>query len=433
MRRRIFAVAATGAVLSGCATPANEPKVPVVESTEGWSFDPWFNVPADSNGLLVQFVRAHDSGFDIAYDDYTTGSLAAPGLVLGSVRDGRFTYRYPGLGDCGVSTTVLTGSEARVSCESGAWNLEVDDLGTIEKLPFSKLEPPSPIPGIGRCPTLRRQPDGVGRLPSPLRGNADIVEHGEGSERTIQAVILVANETVPSVRASQQRTLRYAVCTPVTGEERIVELSKRATSAAITVDPRGEPAVAFVEQFEGRARLVLARRHAVSIGHELDTRLASSRAACAALHVKWFGPRAPEFTPLTPEEKLCSVMMRQEEASAAAKEATLRECEAGDARACWLGGSVRSQLMRGVSFHWEAKDSTVNRHMSTRFLSVDPHHVRDPSAFGFFERGCDLGDMDSCTRVLTEDQHLRTRSPLAEAQCNAGNEFACKLVEARRQ
>lgn len=420
-----------GVLLSGCASAANGPKVPVVESTEGWSFDTWFNAPAGSNGVFVQFVRAHESGFDIAYDDYTTGSLTAPGLVLGSLRDGRFTYRYPGLGSCGSSTTVLTGSEARVACESGGWNLRVDALGTIEKLPLSKLEPPSPIPGIERCPTLRPQPDDAGRRPPLRRGNTDIVEHGEGSQRTIQAVLLVANETVPNGMASQQRTLRYVMCSPATGEERTVELSKRARSAAITVDPRGEPAVAFEEQFEDRARLVLARRHAVSIGHEVDTRLASSREACAALRVQWFGPHPADFMSLTPEEKLCSVMMRQE-AYAAAKEATRRECDAGDARACWLGGSVRSALMRGVSFRWDVKDSTVNYHLIEAWLPADPERAKDPSAFGFFERGCDLGDADSCTRVLAEDHLLRTRSPLAEAQCNAGSEFACELLKARR-
>ncbi len=411
------------ATAAACGAPQTGPAPPRthLDPATGWGFATWFSLASGAD-LEVVAVRPTSSGFDVVFDDNSHYAGDIPGLAVASSRDDRVHFDFPFLGLC-LRGEVASTSPWLLSCPLFTpWAATLDDGGHLVKSDATPAPSRAPVIGHDRCPTLRGA--------HLNRAHVASVEL-DGSPAVLATIL---GRGLDDYSLDGPSSLRLVTCTPSTGEERVVELSAAASSAALAVGSDGRPVVAFVEHRDARVRLVVARPGAES-PKTADARVPDALDACASLHVV-YGPISEEDrksvgSRLSPEERRCSMVLADATARLEAFAILDARCTQGDARACTLAGSFVSHFLVRLSFGFAKTAEDLSTKKEARWLPHDPDRPDDKRAARLFERGCTLGDSDACTRVLDAlDPPEAAKSDLARSECTKGNAFACGLKKA---
>ncbi len=413
---RSFAYAA----LIGCVSPspAAAPS-PVVVPVTAWSLATWFETEGDAS-LEVVALRARGDVFDVVFNDLTF-SLRQPGLAVATQGEDRVHVHFPFLGICRGGELIGGRAPFTVGCVYG-WGVLLKEDGQLVKLDEAPTLPPRAKVADPRCPSLQGK-----RL-----SNAHLVEQKTAELRTA-ITALVLGEGLDDVSAAEPLPLTLVRCTPDTGEETVLRLAERVSSAAVDVGPGGEPVVAFVEDEDGHVRLRVARPKGMTAPTlKGDQRVTDALAACATLRIEYGPLPADHLIGEDANSRRCAMIVSEQGLRAQATEAAVGRCRDGDARSCTVAGGLMSDVCVALQFQFDAaQPGKPSYDIKRRFLPISRDARKDPRSLEFFDLGCSGGDEDACTRLLTaQPPEAAARSGLAKAACLRGNPFACDLRQA---
>jgi len=233
--------------------------------------------------------------------------------------------------------------------------------------------------------------------------------------------------------------LRLAVCGAAGGSSKpswsssIVAEGLRVAEVGVAWGADGRTHVAYVEQGEdGRERLV----HAMPVIGELapetdrDARVVPAIEAC--LRVLPAPPRSAGVEAYQQGDGFrCAVLERDPITSQQALAILDPRCDAGEAPACALAGSLHHWLMGHVSFMLELPRPDGTTRFDSEWRGLRPQGIAEDVAEASrrYERACELGEARACLHhaaLLPADDPRRLTH--ATTACEAGLPHGCALA-----
>lgn len=212
----------------------------------------------------------------------------------------------------------------------------------------------------------------------------------------------------------------------------VVAEGVRVTEVGVGLFADGRSHVAYVAAEGGRERLVHALPVDGAPAPEIDRDLRVEPAIEACLRVRQEPPRASGVDVYQQGDGLrCAVLERDPGTSQQALAILDPRCEAGDAQACALAGSLYHRLMGEVSISLELPTADGTTRFETLWLGLQPKGVEESveQAARRYDRACELGDAKACLHhavLLASDDPRRLAR--ATAACEAGLAHGCALA-----
>jgi hypothetical protein len=411
-------VAALFAAVAAAGCAASEPPDPLAHAPEvrpptGWAMERLFVVPGQEQEIEV-LAAAPDA---ILLQDTSIYLGVTPGLGTARRTGAGWRAAFPGLPDCFPVRCASGGADGIVvSCESGKSFASRETA--FEPADDKQCRAPALPASLDRCPSRR----GLGaEKPAPPIAAFEI---DEGGQPTLHFITLA-----DSVDAKAGGSLRYSRCVPSSQQEEIVELAPHATTAAMAMKD-GAPLVAFTSVGpEGYAVTVAHPGTSPAPASPSDARILDALDACSAIHIEY---QVPENHDKTPAERACSIALRDAPVRKETIALSDARCGKGDARACYVSGSLRTVFLKHLRFESSVEGGTHDTHQSTDYLDADDRAPSStPEATAFFEKACKLGERDACTRALVDIKGRDVlASPFSKPECDHGNAYACDLLKA---
>jgi hypothetical protein len=227
--------------------------------------------------------------------------------------------------------------------------------------------------------------------------------------------------TVPSMRALVITILGTLGCN--SKSERTGEVASGTGSA--TVVAASDAATA-----SGSAATVIS---------PTDPRLAGALEGCKAVKIQYGPYRMQPGASMPADAKRCAAVIVDESYRVAALAVVDRECAGGDARACYVAASLRTELVTSIGIGTVSVDDHAPRFVIRTFK---PHNVdtrpRTPSpedqteATRLFARACELGDVDGCAHPVFDRANAGdSATEVIAFACKHGSDYACQLQQAK--
>jgi hypothetical protein len=246
---------------------------------------------------------------------------------------------------------------------------------------------------------------------------AALLEHPEGSQ-------------------DQRGQLRLALCGEDDWTSSIVAENVRVTEVGLALDRAGRAHVAYVLDDGDSGRLTYAvpvdGEPAVLPGPaEHDPRVDPAIAACLRVHAQPLQTGDIEAYQQGDGFR-CAVLERDPTSSQQARLRLDPRCDAGEAPACALAGSLHHYLMGDVSFVLELPTDDTTRFQS-QWRGLRPKGFTEDlgEASRRYDRACELGDARACLHhaaLLPSDDPRRLAQ--ASLACGAGLPHGCALAVA---
>jgi hypothetical protein len=239
----------------------------------------------------------------------------------------------------------------------------------------------------------------------------------------------------PEKGETEPGRLLHASCGKNEWTSSVVAEGVRVTEVGLAFDGSGRSHVAYVVDEGGTERLVHAApadgEPAPAPAPDRDARVEPAIAACLRVHAQPLRSTGVEAYQQG-DGLRCAVLERDPATSQQALASLDPRCDAGEAPACALAGSLHHWLMGDVSFVLEVPtDDTTRFHSEWRGLR--PKGVAEDviEAGRRYDRACELGDARACLHhaalLPAEDPRRLQRATTA---CEAGLPHGCALAVA---
>jgi hypothetical protein len=245
--------------------------------------------------------------------------------------------------------------------------------------------------------------------------------------------VAVAYFEQPEGSGAEPGRLLQATCEGRAWTSSVVAEGIRVTEVGVEFDGAGRPHVAYVVAEDGRERLV----HAMPAEgapplpeSDRDARVPYAIEAC--MRVRQNPPRSTGVEAYQQGDGFrCAVLERDPATSQQALAELERRCDASEAHACALAGSLHHWLMGDVSFVLELPAADGTKRFHSEWKGLRPKGVPEDAkaAAVLYGRACELGDARAClyqAALLPGDDPRRLAG--ASTACQAGLPHGCALA-----